>query len=107
MNRRRAALIAALSALLMSSRPVQAVKLDGLTVIDRDYLAVAFLEGEVVFRDDGAGPAAFGGADAHEIANAVETYGPLDTAAAAAVTNWHIVSADDPAYAGRGKAPLQ
>lgn len=89
----------------MISQPLLAAKLAGVEVLDRDYLAVSFLEGEVRFKDDGVGPAAFGGAESRQD-NWVEAYGPLDVVAAAKPETWRIVAAEDPAYGAKGKHPV-
>jgi len=87
------------------SNHVVAAKLAGVAVLDRDYLAVSFLEGEVRFKDDGSGPAAFGGAESRQD-NWVEAYGPLDVVAAANVGSWRVVAAGDPAYGTAGRHPV-
>jgi len=107
MMNRRASLFPALLPALLMCNPVSAAKLTGVAVLDRDYVAVSFLEGEVKFKDDGEGPAALGGAENDSADNWVVSYGSLDTAAAADPGNWSVVSADDPVYGTKGKHPAQ
>jgi hypothetical protein len=107
MKNRARFLTALLPILIMCSHPAGAARLSGVAVLDRDYLVVSFLEGEVKFKDDGTGPKARMGAENDTADNWVVTYGPLDTVAAADPTNWMVVSADDPAYGAKGKHPAQ
>ena len=58
MNKNRLFLVLA-SLLVFALLPVQATKLLGLRVIDKNYLMVHFRDGEVHYRDNGTGPSAY------------------------------------------------
>jgi hypothetical protein len=84
---------------------LQAAKLVEVGAVDRDYLVVHFLDGEVTHRDNGLGPGAF--TSAHELGqDTVKLYNPaLDTGAATTAANWTLVSAQDADYSGAGRQP--
>lgn len=103
MNVRRMVLVAGFAVTGMTE--AAGPRLTGVAALDRDYLAVSWLEGEVKFRDDGIGPTARGGAESM-VENWVEAYGTLDTVAAALPANWTMSSADDPDYGTSGKRPV-
>jgi endoglucanase len=86
---------------------LNATKLVVVKVVDKDYLQVNFIDGQVNFIDDGKGPCAFQSA-CHEAANnSVVRYGAaLDTVKAVLIENWKIKSADDPNYSLNGSNPL-
>ncbi|MBN1575742.1 MAG: hypothetical protein JW913_04270 [Chitinispirillaceae bacterium] len=86
--------------------PLHATRLAEVGVIDKDYLMVHFLDGEVTFRDDGKGEYAFA-SFAHEVGmDTVHTYGlPLNTSNAVTVANWTIKSEQDANYNTAGKNP--
>jgi hypothetical protein len=67
----------------------QAAKLVGVQVLDRDYLVVQVLDGEV----------------AHEPEKVTRYTPELDTTAATLASNWTVKSTTDAGYAGAGKSP--
>lgn len=78
-----------------------------VAILDRDHLAVIYREGEVKFKDDGAGASAFGGHNSAPEDNWVERFGTLDTVAAQVPGNWTLTSAEDPSYGPGGHAPVK
>ncbi len=74
-------------------------------VVDRDYLMVHVLDGEVIHKDDGLGSHAF---EAHSHMTGQDTVKrhdpPLDTAAVALPESWTVASSEDADYSG-GKHP--
>lgn len=81
-------------------------KFRGVQVVDKDYLLVHFVDGEVVFHEDAQGPCAYD-ACIEPDDNSVTTYGePLDLSVALSPVKWHITSANDPNYGSTGQAPL-
>jgi len=82
-------------------------KLKGVYVVDKDYLMVHFVDGEVVFNEDTTGECAFENCSNAED-NTVVTYGePLDTDAATLPWQWHITSTNDSTYGSQGQAPAE
>lgn len=76
-------------------------------IVDRDYLVVHVLDGEVKAKDDGQGPGAYGGSSHRDDQDKVIRHEPpLDAAAAARNESWTLTSADDPAYGGAGARPV-
>lgn len=90
--------------LLFGSLPGMATKLASVQVVDKDYLMIHFLDGDVTHRDDGKGETAF--LFAHDdLGDTVKTYGTaLSTTNATSTASWSLSSTDDPSYNG-GKAP--
>jgi endoglucanase len=86
---------------------MQSAKPAGVSVLDRDYLAVNLIEGEVLFKDDGKGAHAYRGAENDADDNRVEKYGILNVNEAMKTAQWTILSSDDPAYQDKGKNPSQ
>lgn len=81
-----------------------ATRLAEVTAVDKDYLMVRFLDGEVTPKDDGIGATAF--TSDHTGDDRVVRYGTaLDTVAATAVGSWSLQSDDDASYGATGKAP--
>ncbi|MBD3344969.1 MAG: hypothetical protein GF401_07895, partial [Chitinivibrionales bacterium] len=93
-------------AILSSANVLHAAKLAEVAVIDRDYLMIHFLDGEVVHKDDGQGAHAFE-AHGHEAGqDTVKLYDPaLNTSAAVQAANWTLKSTDDTGYGPSGKNP--
>jgi hypothetical protein len=92
--------------LIIFSFPLGATKLLKVGVVDKDYLMIRFIDGQVSFIDDGLGEGAFETRnDAQN--NVVIAYGvPLNTANASLPENWTITSEDDPAYGSQGLHPI-
>lgn len=75
---------------------VNAAKLLGLKVIDKDYLMVHFRDGEVHYRDNGTGQSAYRGHDFVEGDDTLVTFLPrIDLSVAADASKWLVSSADD------------
>ncbi len=80
-------------------------KLKSVQILDKDYLLVEILDGEVTHRDDGLGSTAFQNANETD-ADTVKDYSPhLDITAASTISSWSISSATDANYA-QGLSPL-
>jgi endoglucanase len=97
-------IILALSFIIISSNAF-AAKLVGIKVIDKDYIMVHFIDGEVTFVDDGLGSTAY--TANHETSNnaAVSYGGALNTASAVLAANWVIKSTEDTNYGTTGLNP--
>jgi endoglucanase len=97
-------IILALSFIIISSNAF-AAKLVGIKVIDKDYIMVHFIDGEVTFVDDGLGSTAY--TANHETSNnAAVAYGSaLNTASAVLAANWVIKSTEDTNYGTTGLNP--
>ena len=82
-----------------------ATKFFGIKIVDKDYIQVNFMDGEVIFVDDGLGSTAY--TSHHDTANNyVVSYGSaLDTTNAVATANWVIKSTDDANYGAAGLNP--
>ena len=84
------------SALLMSAvvaTQAHAAKLASVGVVDKDYLVVNVLDGQVVHNEG--------------VSESVVRYTPeLDTSAATQVANWTIRSSDDTSYGSSGLHPV-
>ncbi len=102
--KRIAVIILALS-LITISTDAFATKLVGVKVVDKDYIMVHFIDGEVNFVDDGLGSTAY--TSNHETSNNfVVLYGSaLNTTNAVLAANWVIKSADDANYGTTGLNP--
>jgi endoglucanase len=94
-----------LAPLFFANPSRQSTKLIDVSVLDKEYLTVSLVEGEVLFKDDGKGPLAFRGAENNKDDNRVEKYGTLNIDEAMKAANWTIISSDDPAYQNKGKNP--
>ena len=93
-------IVALAGALLLSAIPVQATKLLGLKVIDKNYLMVHFRDGEVRYRDNGTGPSAYLGHSFAEGDDTLLVFGErLKTAEAQRASLWKVSSADDKGFA--------
>ena len=97
-------IVLVLSLIILSSDAF-AAKFVGLKVIDKDYVQVNFIDGEVNFVDDGLGSTAY--TSDHDTANNyVVSYGSaLNTTNAVATVNWIIKSNDDANYGTTGLNP--
>lgn len=90
---------------ILSSVQIYASKLVSVKVIDKDYLMIYFIDGQVNFVDDGKGSTAFT-YDHDTKNNVVVRYGSaLNTTNAVAAVNWTIKSADDSNYGDLGLNP--
>jgi endoglucanase len=82
-----------LGLLLVAVGPLQAARLSSVSVLDKDYLMVHFLDGEVTFSATDQ--------------QTVTSYGTaLSTTAAAQTGSWTLRSSDDANYGGVGQNPL-
>ncbi len=85
---------------------VFATQLAEVGPVDEQVLLLHFRDGEVVFRDDGAGPDANAGHSLGADADRLVAFGaPLDIAAATDTGSWILTSPDDERYAPAGLAP--
>ena len=83
-----------------------AAKLVEIKVVDKDYLLVYFVDGEVTFAENVSLPSAYTNDNPGPTKNKVVKYGTaLNTTEAVTSLNWTIVSADDPIYGGTGLNP--
>lgn len=99
----RLALTTLFSALATS---VFATQLAEVSPVDEQVIMVHFRDGEVVFRDDGAGPGANAGHELGEDADELVPFGqPLDLASATATDSWTLASPDDERYGTAGVHP--
>jgi len=81
-------------------------KFRGVQVVDRDYLMIHFVDGEVLI-DETANSSCLNQSFCGNPVNQVVSYGkPLNTDAATTKAYWHITSADDEAYGLNGATPL-
>ena len=91
MNKNRLILVLA-SLLVFASLPVQATKVLGLRVIDKNYLMVHFRDGEVHYRDSGTGPSAYLGHSFSEGDDTLVVFGErLKTTEAQKAELWKVV----------------
>ncbi len=80
-----------------------AAKLVEVKVIDKDYLLVFFVDGDVNFNESTSGPNAYTNNDPGPSKNTVVNYGTaLNTVEAVKALNYTIVSTDDPTYGTTG-----
>jgi hypothetical protein len=95
-----------LSTILLFSTGYSA-KLASVNVVDKDFIAVHILDGEVITRDDGIGPKAFYNSSHEDDKDTVKRYTPvLSVNDAMLLSSWTISSNDDAAYTG-GLKPTQ
>lgn len=91
--------------LLLTATAVNATRLIGIQVIDKDYVMLHFRDGEVHYRDSGTGESAFLGHSFAEGDDTLFVFGErLRVADAQNASLWRISSADDKAFAAA--APL-
>ncbi|HET6557927.1 MAG TPA: cellulase N-terminal Ig-like domain-containing protein [Prolixibacteraceae bacterium] len=94
-------------ALISFIQPLQAAKVMQLKVVDKDYLLVYFIDGEVQFDENITLPSAYTNDTPSLPKNKVVWYGEkLNTEATANPQNWTIVSSDDPNYGTEGLSPV-
>jgi hypothetical protein len=87
------------------SNNTYATKLLNILVVDKDYLMVSFIDGQVNFVDDGKGPTAYTSGRNLEN-NYVEKYGDsLNVTYAMLPESWIIKSKDDLNYGQSGRMP--
>ena len=92
---------------LFVAMPVGAAKLHSVSFVDKDYIQVVVLDGEITHKDDGLGPKAFTQANQSD-ADIVTEYTPfLSVPEAANKQNWVLQSTSDGAYSGNGLAVSQ
>ncbi len=88
------------------SGAAHAAGLRGVHVVDRDYLMVHVVDGELKHKDDGKGDGAFTSHGPHHNKDKVVLYGPgLDVQAAVRPSSWTLTSVDDVDYGGAGLTP--
>ena len=84
----------------------QGASLRSVQVVDREYLMVHVVDGEVEHKDDGKGEKAFTPQGHPRNKCRVVSYGRgLEVGAAVAPSNWKLASSDDADYAGAGANP--
>ena len=87
------------AALILGTFQLDATKLLGVKVVDKDYLMVHFRDGEVRYRDSGTGPSAYLGHTFMEGDDTLFVFGKrLDPSAVAQVSAWTVSSVDDKRY---------
>lgn len=87
---------------LSISAHMNATKLLGLKIVDKDYLMVHFRDGEVRYRDDGTGPSAYLGHSFADGDDTLKVFGQrLDPKVAGIADGWVISSADDKSFGKR------
>lgn len=75
--------------------------------LDRNFIMLHFMDGEVIRRDDATGACAFmGHCHSPDGSKAVYYGDPLDVKQASQLKTWTIISEDDPKYAGKGLQPV-
>lgn len=84
---------------------IQASKLVRVKVVDKDYLMVYFIDGQVDFVDDGKGENAFTSNHQSNNNKVLHFGNPLDINNATLVTNWIIKSSDDKNFGIDGLNP--
>jgi len=83
-----------------------AAKCADVQVIDREYLLIHVLDGEMRGRDDGSGPNAFTNSYHETDYDTVKTYAPaLNTTGASVAENWTVTSPDDATFGSTGLHP--
>lgn len=91
--------VVAAAIILLTSMPVQASKLIGLKVIDKDYLMIQIRDGEVHYRDNGTGKSAYLGHSFEEGDDTLFVFGErLNAAEAQKAQLWTISSKDDKSF---------
>jgi len=94
--------------LAVSVLSVQAAKFAELQAVDKNYLMIHFLDGEVIHRDDGLGTGAFANSHHEDDGDTVKLYNPLlSTSAAQSASNWTLKSSDDPVFGSNGLNPAK
>jgi endoglucanase len=92
--------------LIFFTSPLDAAKLVSVKVLDKDYLMVHIMDGEVLRRDDGTGNCAFmGHCHSPDGSHAVRYEPALDTEESVLTSNWTVKSTQDSEYGRRGKSP--
>lgn len=95
------------SAIICLTHPSQASKLMEVKVVDKDYLLVYFVDGEVTFDENVNLPSAYTNDTPTSRKNKAVWYGTkLNTTEAVNTMNWDIVSANDSHYGTNGSKPL-
>jgi endoglucanase len=85
-----------------------ASKVASVKVLDKNYLIVHFMDGEVIRRDDGKGNCAFmGHCHSADGSSAVYYRDPLNTGIAENTSSWVLKSSDDRNYRRAGRNPLR
>ena len=89
------------AALFLSTFQLDATKLLGVKVVDKDYLMVHFRDGEVRYRDSGTGPSAYLGHTFMEGDDTLFVFGKrLDPSVVAQASAWTVSSVDDKGCSG-------
>lgn len=104
---KRLSFIALLAFCVCFFNQLHASKLVKVSVVDKDYLMLYFLDGEVSYTDNGVGSRAYTSSTAASD-NTLITYGAaLNTTQAGTTINWNITSSDDNQYGTSGKNPIE
>ena len=95
------------SAFICFTHQSQASKLVEVKVVDKDYLLIYFIDGEVTFDENIHLPSAYTNDTPTSPKNKAVWYGTqLNTTEAVSIKNWTIVSANDSKYGSKGLKPL-
>ncbi|MCB0746047.1 MAG: glycoside hydrolase family 9 protein [Ignavibacteriae bacterium] len=79
-----------------------------VSIVDKDYLAIYFKDGEVIYKDDANGPSAYLGHGYSEDADYLIGYGnELSVLDAGNTYSWTIQSSDDQNYKSNGLHPTE
>lgn len=84
---------------------IEGKKFRGVYVVDKDYLMVHFVDGEVDITEHTTGDCAYKHCSKTEDNTVVPFGEPLNTEAATSTWQWHITSIDDEAYGSTGESP--
>jgi endoglucanase len=92
--------------MVLASGLAEGASLRGVQVVDKDYLMVRVVDGEVIAKDDGLGEGAFTAFGPKHGKDKVVLFGEgLDVDAATRPGNWTIQSGDDATYGRTGTPP--
>ncbi len=92
---------------LLIFQHARASKLTEVKVVDKDYLMIRFMDGEVTFVDDGLGDCAYLNCCHNESNDNIVSYAPsLNTSQATNAANWTITSDNDANYGTAGLHPI-
>lgn len=81
---------------------LQATRLMGIKVVDKDYLMLHFRDGEVRYRDNATGPSAFLGHSFAEGDDTLKVFGQrLDVAISSKASGWTISSTNDKTFGSK------
>ena len=101
-DRFRLALTVVVVAVILCA-PLAATKLVEVAPVDEQVIMVRFVDGEILYRDDGTGPRAFSGHDFDPGDDRLVTFGEaLDVEAASRPASWTLVSDNDERFGDPG-----